>query len=34
MEPGKPKLIPGAYAPYMYKTYFKNVKNLGKKFNM
>jgi hypothetical protein len=26
---GKPKLIPGAYAPGMYKTYLKNVKNLG-----
>jgi hypothetical protein len=26
----KPKLIPGVYAPDMYKPYFENVKFLGK----
>jgi hypothetical protein len=31
---GKSNLIPGAYAPGMYKTYFQTVKKLGKKFSM
>jgi hypothetical protein len=28
---GNSKLIPGGYAPVMYKTYFKKLKKLGKK---
>jgi hypothetical protein len=31
---GKPNLIPGAYAPGIYKTYFQNIKNLVKKFSI